>query len=304
MVHLHRTLWRRNGRTVIHVRMPGALGNLIKDRLWILEREIVQEHHHFLAVLNNVFCAAHDERCSKEVHFLGRHVAVHPVGARQRLEIIVPGFARHELGAWQIRNAVLDIGRYLPVPVNDGFNVEGILQGELKSFAGIEDKSLTAARAGDTVDGGGPSVDLDGASSDRELARRFLSPTYARKDSGCRKRGSCREKATAGQHVCHLNSPIDALKRRDCTLPLVRRRVRRGSDCVSEGAGQVREQKRLDPSHEAGQISGSEPEANASSPAQTADRPLHMRSRTAYRGAARTCGDRFHDWSRTSPSRR
>ena len=69
----------------------------------------MQEHHDLLPVGRQVLPRAHDQRRGEQLHLLRRHMAVHPVGARPRLEVIGSGLARGEKGHRHVRNAVLRI---------------------------------------------------------------------------------------------------------------------------------------------------------------------------------------------------
>jgi len=108
--------------------VPGAAGDLCQHVPGGFEREVVQQHHHLLPVGGQIGGAAHDQGCGQQLHFLHRHMAVHPVRARHWREVIRAPFARCQQRHRQAGYAVLRIGRNLAVPVNDGLDVQIIGQ--------------------------------------------------------------------------------------------------------------------------------------------------------------------------------
>ncbi len=104
----------------------------------------MQEQHDLLPVGSQVPLRAHDERRGEQLHLLDRHVAVHPVRAWPRLEVVGPGFARCEQGHGHVRHAVLHVRRNLTVPMDHRADVEVVCQVDPETLAGVEHQSLTA----------------------------------------------------------------------------------------------------------------------------------------------------------------
>ena len=109
-----------------------------------LEREVVQEHHDLLPVGGDILGRAHDQRRGEQLHLLGWHMAVHPVRAGPRLEVVGSGLARREQGHRHVGHAVLRVGRDLPMPVYDRADVEIVGQIDPEPLSGIEHQSLAA----------------------------------------------------------------------------------------------------------------------------------------------------------------
>jgi len=157
--HVAHALHARRGGGVAMVR---AAGDLLQNLLGRLEREVVQEKHHFLPVGAQVFRRPHDQRRREQPHLLDRHMAVHPVGARPRLVIIRTRLSRGEKGHRHVRNAILLVRGDLAMPVDDRADVEIVGQIDTEPLSRIKGQAL-AAGTGKAEDGCRTTIDVERA---------------------------------------------------------------------------------------------------------------------------------------------
>lgn len=151
--------------------MPGP--DFVQNLLGRSEREIMQEKHHFLPVAGQILGRPDDQRCREKPHFLRRDMAVHPVCAGQRREIIRSPLSRHQRRHGQVRHAVLRIWRDLPMPVDDRRHVQFVAQIDAEALAGFQCQPLTLW-AGEAKDSGRAPVDIERAGRGPEGKGRAL----------------------------------------------------------------------------------------------------------------------------------
>ena len=184
----------RCGRAAMPSPMPGAVpgtvsaGDLLQHLFRCLEGEIVQEEHHLLPVGRKVFRLAHDERRGQQLHFLQRHMAVHPVGAGHRREVVAARFTGRKQRQRHIGHAVLLVRRNLPMPMDDGGNGKIIGKVDPESLARIEDEALSAW-AGKAEDGRRSPVDVERAAGGKKPKRRGLLGPGPDGKLGCSQHG-------------------------------------------------------------------------------------------------------------------
>jgi hypothetical protein len=137
-------------------------------------------------------------------------MAVHPMGARFCGEIIAAAFTRFQQRGGHAGNTVLHIGRDLAMPVNQRFHIQCVGQIDSEPLTGVEDQSSAAGAIDKAKDGGGATIDVQGALRGTQGQGCALGISKARK-GGCG--GECSrgcKKAAAVKKLGHvvLRSPL------------------------------------------------------------------------------------------------
>lgn len=121
----------------------------------------MQKHDDFLPVVRGAGGIAHDQGCHKELQLLDWHMRVHPVRSGLGREIVGPTFAQFQQRHRNARDAILSVGGYLPVPVDERLGVEPVCQFDRKPLARIERQALPAVGAREPEDLDGSAIDVE-----------------------------------------------------------------------------------------------------------------------------------------------
>ena len=167
----------------------------------------MQEHHDVLAVRSHILGRQHDQRGGKQVHFLHRHMAVHPVGAGHRRKVKAARLTGFQQRQRQVRHAVLHIGRDLAMPVDDRFDIKAVGQIHPEPLTRVQDQALSACRIGQTVNRGRAAVDLQHPRGCGQRKRCRLPEGEIWQGGRCSHGRSCGQKAAARKFVVHHRAP-------------------------------------------------------------------------------------------------
>jgi hypothetical protein len=175
------------------------VGELTEDLVRLAEAEVVQHDDDLLAVFPIIGRAAHDHRRSQQALLLQPVMRVHPVGARQRHEIVPAGRTGGERRRLRPRKSVVLPRRRLSVPVDDGRHLGCVDEIEAEAFARPQRDPGLAARTDEPIDARRLAVDIEAARRRGELLRCSL-PERRRLRRGARScGGNASQEAAAGQ---------------------------------------------------------------------------------------------------------